>query len=202
LVKFAQMLHAQSNISMSSEPTYFANADALRQWFKKHASNAMELHVGFMKISSGKSSVTWPESVDEALCVGWIDGVRHRVDAERYRIRLTPRRPGSHWSAINIARMAVLQAEGRVQPAGLAAFARRTEAKSRKAAYEQPSTPEFDTTDAKAFKRHRAAWKYYEALPGGYKKTITWWVVSAKQLATRKRRLSLLIAACAEGRRI
>ena len=187
---------------MSIEPTYFANAAALRRWFKKHAARATELHMGFMKIGTGKPSITWPESVDEALCVGWIDGVRHRVDDERYRIRFTPRRVGSHWSAINIVRMAVLQAEGRMQPAGLAAFARRSVAKSRKASYEQSSTPEFDAAETKQFKRDRAAWNYYAALPVGYKKTVTWWAVSAKQLATRQRRLALLIAACAEAKRI
>ena len=187
---------------MSSEPIFFANIAALRRWFKVHASTAPELIVGFMKISSGKPSVTWPESVDEALCVGWIDGVRHRIDDERYRIRFTPRRAGSHWSAINIARIAVLQGKGRMQPAGLSAFERRTEANSRKAAYEQELAPELDVAEAKQFKRHRHAWAYFEAQPTGYRKRMTWWVVSAKQLQTRQQRLLRLIDASTNAKRL
>ena len=187
---------------MTSEPIFFADAAALRRWFKKHASTAPELIVGFMKIGSGIPSVTWPESVDEALCVGWMDGVRHRIDDERYQNRFTPRRATSHWSAINIVKVAVLQAEGRMQPAGLAAFARRTEAKSRKAAYEQKTVAEFAVSDAKQFKRNRAAWAYFDAQPAGYRQRMTWWVVSAKQLQTRQKRLLRLIAASSDGIRL
>lgn len=158
--------------------------------------------MGFMKIGSGQPSVTWPASVDEALCVGWIDGVRHRIDDERYRIRFTPRRAGSHWSAINIARIAVLQTEGRVQPAGLAAFQRRTEAKSRNASYEQETEAVFDVSDAKQFKQNRAAWAFFDAQPSGYRQRMTWWVISAKQLPTRQKRLLRLIAASADATRL
>ncbi len=158
--------------------------------------------MGFMKIGSGQPSVTWPASVDEALCVGWIDGVRHRIDDERYRIRFTPRRAGSHWSAINIARIAVLQTEGRMQPAGLAAFQRRTEAKSRKASYEQETEAIFDVSDAKQFKQNRAAWAFFDAQPSGYRQRMTWWVISAKQLPTRQKRLLRLIAASADATRL
>ena len=158
--------------------------------------------MGFMKIGSGQPSVTWPASVDEALCVGWIDGIRHRIDDERYRIRFTPRRAGSHWSAINIARIAVLQTEGRMQPAGLAAFQRRTEAKSRKASYEQETEAIFDVSDAKQFKQNRAAWAFFDAQPSGYRQRMTWWVISAKQLPTRQKRLLRLIAASADATRL
>jgi uncharacterized protein YdeI (YjbR/CyaY-like superfamily) len=113
---------------MSQEPTYFRNSEALRRWFAKNVATAHELIVGFYKTHTGKPSITWPESVDEALCVGWIDGVRHRIDAERYKIRFTPRKPGATWSAINIKRVAELKAEGRVKPAGLAVFEQRSEA--------------------------------------------------------------------------
>ncbi len=146
--------------------------------------------------------MTWPQSVDEALCVGWIDGIRKRIDEDSYLIRFTPRRKGSHWSAINIRRVGELQAMGRMQPAGLAAFAQRTEAKSAKASYEQAAMPELEPAQITIFKRDKAAWKFYLAQPPGYRRRVNWWVTSAKQEATRGRRLSVLIAACAEGRRL
>src|SRR5688572_17013681 len=123
--------------AVTTEPTYFESSAALKRWFSKNATTARELVVGFMKVGSGAASVAWPEAVDEALCVGWIDGVRHRIDDRRYRIRFTPRKAGSNWSAVNIKRATGLAAEGRMKPAGLAAFAQRTEAKSKTASYEQ-----------------------------------------------------------------
>ena len=182
--------------------TYFKTAAELKRWFDDHASDASELIVGFMKKGSGHPSVTWPEAVDEALCVGWIDGVRHRIDDERYKIRFTPRKPGSHWSAVNIKRIAVLQAEGRMTPAGLAAFEKRTEAKSMRAAYEQPDMPELSAAQLDQIRQNPAAWAYYQTLPPSYLKRVIWGIVSAKQPATRERRLALLIQACAEGKRL
>ncbi len=187
---------------MSAEPVYFAKPADLRRWFSKHAAQATELIVGFMKVDSGHPSVTWPQAVDEALCVGWIDGVRHRIDDERYKIRFTPRKPSSHWSTINIKRIAVLTEEGRMQPAGLAAFAQRDEKKSMRASYEQPTMPELGKADIALFKKHKPAWAYFEAVPPGYKKRMVWWVISAKQEATRGKRLARLIDACAQGLRL
>ena len=187
---------------MASEPIYFESAAALQRWFHAHAAHAPELIAGFMKKGSGQPSVTWPEAVDEALCVGWIDGVRHRFDDERYKIRFTPRKAVSHWSAVNIKRIAVLQAEGRMTAAGLAAFEKRTEARSGKAAYEQATMPELRAAELGLLRHNPAAWTYFQTLPPSYLKRVIWHVVSAKQPATREKRLGLLIQACAEGRRL
>jgi uncharacterized protein YdeI (YjbR/CyaY-like superfamily) len=187
---------------MTTHPVYFENAADLRHWFASHASISSEMVVGFMKAASTSSSLSWPEAVDEALCVGWIDGVRHRVDDLRYKIRFTPRKLDSNWSAVNIERVRVLQELGRMKPAGLVAFARRTETKSRTASYEQKQGIAFSAADSRKFRSHAAAWAYFETLPPSYKKKVTWWAISAKQAATRERRLSLLIEACSENRRL
>jgi uncharacterized protein YdeI (YjbR/CyaY-like superfamily) len=184
------------------EPVYFKNPAALRRWFARHGATEAELIVGFMKVGSGEASVTWPESVDEALCVGWIDGVRHRIDDERYKIRFTPRRAGSHWSAVNIRRVAELEAEGRMQEAGMAAFARRRADNSATKSYEQEGMPAFSPAQEKRFRQDAVAWAYFEAVPPGYRKQCIWWVVSAKQTATQEKRLLALIDACAKGKRL
>ncbi|HSW07825.1 YdeI/OmpD-associated family protein [Aquabacterium sp.] len=181
---------------------YFATPDDFRAWFQQHAATATELLVGFHKRGSDTPSISWPESVDEALCVGWIDGVRKRIDDARYSIRFTPRKPTSTWSAINIERVRVLTEQGRMTPAGLAAFAHRKDAKSGTYAYEQAKTAELDAKDVAAFKKHKAAWAYFQAQPPGYRHLVIWRVVSAKQQATRERRLAQLIEACQEQRRI
>ena len=146
--------------------------------------------------------MTWPEAVDEALCVGWIDGVRHRIDEERYKIRFTPRKAGSHWSAVNIKRIAVLQAEGRMTAAGLAAFEKRTEARSMQASYEQAAMPELTAAEIDDIRQDGPAWTYFGSLPAGYLKRMIWWTVSARLPATRQKRLQLLIQACAQGKRL
>ena len=184
------------------EPVYFADAAALRDWFARHAATRDVLVAGFMKVGSGAASVSWPEAVDEALCVGWIDGVRQRIDDRRYRIRFTPRKAKSHWSAINIARIAALEAEGRVQAAGRAAFARRTEANSRRASYERAADPVFDEARSARLRADAAAWAFFAAQSPTYRRQLTAWVVDAKQEATRDRRLATLIEACATGRRL
>ncbi len=183
-------------------PTFFRDAASLRRWFAAYAATESELVAGFMKKGSGVPSVTWPEAVDEALCVGWIDGVRHGIDGSRYKIRFTPRKRTSHWSAINIRRVGELRREGRMQPAGLAAFAHRTEDNSRRASHEQPRVPAFEPAEVAWFRREHAAWQYFEALPPGYRKRVAWWVVSARRAQTRADRLSRLILACAQGRRV
>jgi uncharacterized protein YdeI (YjbR/CyaY-like superfamily) len=183
-------------------PRFFASAAAFRAWLRKHAATATELAVGFYKVGSGRPSMTWPESVDEALCFGWIDGVRRRIDDDAYQIRFTPRRPGSTWSAINIAKVRDLAAAGRMTPAGLAAFEARTDAKSAIYAYEQREAPELAAEEIRLFKRHRAAWQWFQQAQPGYRRVATHWVVSAKKPETRARRLALLVAACAEGRKL
>ncbi len=184
------------------EPLFFENAAALRRWFAKHAATSTALAVGFMKKGTGVPSITWPEAVDEALCVGWIDGVRHRIDDARYRIRFTPRRAGSHWSNINIRRVAVLKKAGRMKAAGLAAFKARSKAKSGRASYEQRTAAKLSSQDIKLFTRNAAAWGYYGTVPPGYRQLVTFWVTSAKRPDTREKRLRRLIDACAKGRRL
>ena len=184
------------------KPRYFKNAAELRRWFAGNAATAPELVVGFMKRATGVASITWPEAVDEALCVGWIDGVRHRIDDEHYKIRFTQRRRGSHWSHVNIRRIAVLKAAGRVNAAGLAAFAARNPSRSGRGSYEQKSKAKLSPQQAKVFRRNPAAWKYYRAVPPGYRQMVTWWITSAKKEETRAKRLAIVIKACSERRRL
>lgn len=178
-------------------PTYFANAENFRQWLEVHAQSATELLVGFHKVATGKPSMTWPESVDEALCFGWIDGVRKRIDDSAYMIRFTPRKSGSIWSAINIAKVAALKAEGRMKPAGSKAFDKRTEAKSRVYSHEQAKTAELSVAELRAFKRNQSAWNFFERTPPGYKKVMLHLITSAKKPETRAARLAKLIEASA-----
>ncbi len=185
----------------STEPVFFADAAALRAWFAKHSKATSALSVGFVKTHTGRATLTWPQSVDEALCVGWIDGVRQRIDDEHYKIRFTPRKPNSHWSAVNIKRVPELEAMGRMTEAGLAAFALRTEARSSKASYEQETFPELSDAEIKALKKNKTAWTFYQTLPPSYRRKVNWIVISAKQAATRERRFQALVKACAEGRR-
>ena len=186
----------------ASKPTFFATPEAFRRWLEKHHESARELLVGFYKVGSGKRSITWPQSVDEALCCGWIDGVRRRIDDESYSIRFTPRKATSNWSAINVKRMGELVAEGRVRPAGLAAFERRSEEKSKIYSYEQRYAAVLDPAFEKEFKKNEAAWKYFQNEAPWYRRTTTHLVMSAKREETRRKRLAELIAASAAGCRI
>src|SRR2546423_6773539 len=140
-------------------PSFFKTADAFRSWLEKHASTESELVVGFYKRSTGLPSMTWSESVDEALCHGWIDGVRANIDEASYQIRYTPRKPGSIWSAINIEKVHVLEAQGRMTEAGRRAFAHRTEAKSKIYSYEQDAAAKLSPEDEAAFRKNKHAWK-------------------------------------------
>ena len=187
---------------MSSEPRFFRDAAALRTWFAANAAKADELIVAYRKMATGEPSVTWPESVDEALCVGWIDGIRRSLDADSYTVRFTPRRARSEWSRVNIARVQALQAEGRMQPAGLAAFAKREEGARSGASCEQKERAELAAAERRRFEAERTAWAYYEKLPPSYRRAVTWWVISAKKPETRTNRLEKLIQACAEQRRL
>ncbi|MDX6612076.1 MAG: hypothetical protein QOD75_1262 [Blastocatellia bacterium] len=181
--------------------TYFPAPADFRKWLQKHHATRDELWVGYHKKGSGTPSLTWPESVDEALCFGWIDGIRKRVDEDRYTIRFTPRRRGSIWSAVNIKRAGELKAQGLMQAAGLEAFQDRREFKSAIYSYEQRSAtlPEPYLSQMKKKKR---AWAFFSTQPPGYQKMMSWWVVSAKKEETRLQRLEKLIAHSLEGKRV
>jgi uncharacterized protein YdeI (YjbR/CyaY-like superfamily) len=180
-------------------PIFFASAAEWRAWLQQHHDAASECAVGYYKKGTGKPSMTWPESVDVALCFGWIDGVRHGIDDERYRIRFTPRKRTSTWSAVNIKRVPELVAEGSMTPAGLAAFEARRENRSGIYSYEQ--RPEaLPSAMEQRMRADGAAWTYFEAQSASYRRAVIWWIVSAKQEATRERRLATLIEQCAAGR--
>lgn len=184
-----------------AEPRYFATPAALRAWFKRHHTSAAELLLGYWKVGSGQPGVTWPESVDEALCVGWIDGIRRRIDDQRYTIRFTPRRPGSVWSQINVRRVGELIAEGRMQPAGLAVFEDRGEKHQRGYSFSDRAEhfpPELEA----AFRAEAGAWAFFERQPPGYRRTAIHWVSSPKLEVTRLKRLATLIADSAAGLRL
>lgn len=183
------------------KPTFFETPAKFRAWLRSHHEKATELLVGFYKKDSGKPSITWPESVGEALCYGWIDGVRRRIDDESYSIRFTPRRKGSIWSAINIRRVEALTSEGRMQPAGVKAFAAREESKSRVYSFENEPR-DLPPTDEQKFRANKKAWTYFSAQPAGYRRLAIYWITSAKKEETRARRLDTLIEDSANGRRL
>jgi len=182
-------------------PTFFATPEAFRAWLERHHSTAEELQVGFHKKDSGTQSVTWPEAVDQALCFGWIDGVRRRIDDARYAIRFTPRRRGSTWSAVNIRRVAALEAQGRMRPAGRKAFAQRSAAKSRTYSYERRDSAKLDAALRKTFMADPKAWAFFLAQAPFYQRKVIHWVVTAKKKATRVKRLHQLIDAFSSGRK-
>lgn len=182
----------------ADDPVFFRSPAELRRWFARHHAQARELWVGYWKVGSGEPSISWPESVDEALCVGWIDGVRKRLDDRRYVIRFTPRKTTSVWSAVNIARVQALEAEGRMGDAGRAAFAARREHRSGIYSFEQRSV-ELPQAYAKLLRANRAAWRDFQSRAPSYRKAVMWWIVSAKQEATRQRRLARLIELAAQG---
>jgi len=183
-------------------PRFFETASDFRAWFESNAASASELLVGYHKVATGRPSMSWAESVDEALCFGWIDGVRKRIDDNTYSIRFTPRKATSIWSAINISKVEQLRAQGRMTPAGERAFASRTKAKSVVYAYEQPSTAELSPEEVRTFKRHKIAWRFFEATPPSYRKVILHWVTTAKRAETRASRLAKLVEACAASQRL
>jgi uncharacterized protein YdeI (YjbR/CyaY-like superfamily) len=183
------------------KPRFFATPAAFRAWLEEHHDSSDELLVGFHKKASGKPSITWSESIDEALCYGWIDGVRHTLDDERYTIRFTRRRAGSEWSVVNIARAKELTRLGRMHPAGLRAFESRDE-RAAQYSYEQRRAAEFDPDAERAFRANAKAWAFFEAQPPSYRRLTTHWVTSAKKDETRAKRLATLIDDCAHGRRI
>jgi uncharacterized protein YdeI (YjbR/CyaY-like superfamily) len=186
--------------AVAAEPTFYATAEEWRAWLATHHAGAREHWVGFHKRATGRPSMTWAESVDQALCFGWIDGVRKRVDDERYMIRFTPRTPSSRWSRVNVARVAELEAAGLMHPAGRATFAARTEVGTY--SHEQCPAAAFDSERERRLRANAAAAAFFDAQPPGYRRTATHWVMSAKREETRDRRLAQLIADSAAGRRI
>lgn len=186
----------------TESPRFFATPAALRAWLARHHDSVRELWVGYYRKDSGRRSITWPESVDEALCYGWIDGIRKKVDEISYKVRFTPRRPKSAWSNVNIARVEVLTREGRMQSAGLAAFARREESNSSRYSFENRRHAKLSAADEEIFRRDSAAWKFFAAQPPGYRRIAAWYVISAKRAETRQRRLERVIATSREKRRL
>ena len=177
------------------KPVFFKHPEALRKWFEKNHASETELQVGYYKVGTGKPSVTWSQSVDEALCVGWIDGIRRSIDEESYTIRFTPRKPGSIWSAINIAKIEQLTKEGRMKPEGLAAFERKKDHNSQIYSYEKEAA-RLEASYEKQFKANKKAWEYFSNIAPGYRKLAIHRVMDAKQEKTRQSRLQKLIADC------
>ena len=173
-------------------PNFFSSPKEFRKWLEKNHKKETEVIVGFYKVHAGKPTMTWSQSVDQALCFGWIDGVRKSIDQDRYQIRFTPRKPSSIWSAVNIRKIEALTKEGLMQPAGIASYQKRIENKSKIYSFEKEEarlSPEFE----KIFKANKIAWQYFQSLAPSYRKTSKHWVTSAKQEATRLKRLHILI---------
>jgi uncharacterized protein YdeI (YjbR/CyaY-like superfamily) len=188
--------------SIVMEPTTFERPEDFRAWLEQHHDSEPELWVGYHKKGSGKPSMTWPESVDEALCFGWIDGIRKSIDAGRYMIRFTPRRARSIWSAVNIGRVAALREEGRMRPAGLKVFQARREDRSGIYSYEQRDQAKLEPAYEKRFRAKKKAWASFQARPKSYRQAAIRWVMTAKKEETRERRLATLIEASAAGRTV
>ncbi len=182
-------------------PFFFPTQSDLQKWFEKNHNKADELWVGYYKKSTGRPSITWQESVDEALCFGWIDGIRKSIDEESYKIRFTPRRKDSIWSAVNIKRIKELKKLGLVKPSGLEAFKKRDEKKAKLYSFEQKKVI-LPKELEKKIKTNKKAWEYFQKLPPYAKRVSTWWVISAKKEETKLNRLNTLIKCSEEGRKI
>lgn len=182
-------------------PVFFPDSGAFREWLEANHEKEKELLVGFYKVGSGKPSITWPQSVDEALCFGWIDGVRRSLNEESYCIRFTPRKAGSIWSAVNIKKMELLTKAGLMRPAGLAAFAKRSAEKSAIYSYEKKPV-QLHKDFEKQFRANKKAWKFFHELAPSYQRTAINWVMSAKLEATRLKRMQTLIEDSAQHQKI
>ena len=183
-------------------PRFFATPPEFRAWLEKNHAKERELLVGFYKKGTGKPSITWPESVDEALCFGWIDGVRRSLGDEAYTIRFTPRKPTSIWSAINVDKVAELTKKGKMRDAGLRAFAARTAARTGVYSFERLEAAKLTSSQEKTLRANRKAAAFFDAQPPWYRRTATHWVISAKRDETRERRLATLIAHSSANRTI
>ncbi|MGA9799776.1 MAG: YdeI/OmpD-associated family protein [Terriglobales bacterium] len=182
------------------KPKFFPSPSAWHAWLEEHHEKHEELWVGFHKVGSGKPSITWPEAVDGALCFGWIDGLRKSLGETSYVIRFTPRRPTSVWSAINIKRVAELTTLGLMRPKGVQAFEKRTGKRSEIYAYEQRKGAKLSAAYEKQFRANTKAWKFFQTRPPWYRRTASWWVISAKKEETRVKRLAQLVDDCAHER--
>lgn len=189
------------HLALGMELKFFATPVAWREWLEKYHDQRQELLVGFYKKDSGKPSITWPESVDAALCFGWIDGVRRRIDDASYSIRFTPRRPRSTWSTVNIKRVEELTRLGLMHPAGIKAFEARREERSGIYSFEQQGIA-FASGQEERFHANKSAWKFFESQPPWYRRTATFWVISAKREETREKRLATLIECSEQGQTI
>ena len=188
-----------------AKPLFFASPEAFRRWLAKHHQSERELLVGLHKVHTGKPSLTWPQSVDAALCYGWIDGLRRSLGEESYTIRFTPRKATSIWSNVNTRRVAELTRLGLMAPAGIAAFRLRDPKRAGVYSFEAGSAARQAALDEKSEKRFRArkkAWAFFESQPPGYRRIAIKWVTSAKREETRERRLAELIADSAAGQRL
>ncbi len=184
------------------EVTFFETSSEFRTWLEEHHDTTQEVWVGFYKTSSGKPSITWPEAVDEALCFGWIDGIRKSIDDVSYTIRFTPRKSSSIWSSVNIKRVGELSKLGLMRPAGLKVFEERDQKKSGLYSYEQRKDSKLDPAYEKQLKANKKAWDFFQSQPASYQQPAIWWVMSAKQEETRLRRLATLIEDSEHGRTI
>jgi uncharacterized protein YdeI (YjbR/CyaY-like superfamily) len=182
-------------------PTFFRSSAEFRAWLEKNHSYETELLVGFYRKESGKAGITYPEALDEALCLGWIDGVRKRLDDASYTVRFTPRKPGSIWSAVNTRRVAELIKAGRMHAAGQKEFEQRDRRRTKLYSYER-ETAKLEGEYEPRFRANQKAWEFYQAQPQGYRRVSAFWVMSAKREETRMRRLQQLIESSAKGRRI
>jgi uncharacterized protein YdeI (YjbR/CyaY-like superfamily) len=185
-----------------ADAIFFGAPEELRAWLEEHHETEKELWLGYYKKATGKPTLTWSEAVDEALCFGWIDGKRQRIDDERHRQRFTPRNPRSNWSKINVAKVAELRKQGRMRPAGEAAFAARRPEATGVYTYENRHKARFSREQERELRADKRAWEFFQAQPRGYRTTATVWVVSAKREETRARRLATLIECAREGRRV
>ena len=183
------------------KPTFFRTPAEFREWLMKHHATKDELLVGYYKKHSGRPSITWPESVDQALCFGWIDGVRKSIDDISYTIRFTPRRPGSIWSSVNMKRAQALIEQRQMQPAGVKAYEARRDYRSGIYAYEQRSVDLAEPYN-RMLKQNKTAWNFFQKQPAYYRKTISWWIISAKKKETRLKRLEKLIAYSSKEQRL
>jgi uncharacterized protein YdeI (YjbR/CyaY-like superfamily) len=183
------------------KPIFFATAEEWRDWLERNHADSSEVWVGMYKKASGRPTMNWSDAVDQALCFGWIDGIRRSVDDISYANRFTPRRPGSNWSAINIEKVRKLKKQGLMRPAGLAAFEKRLDDRSEVYSYERANAT-LGSAFEKKFRANKKAWRFWQSQPPGYRRTATWWVISAKREETRERRLSTLIEDSAQERRI
>ena len=191
-----------SKASKESQPKFFPTLNDWRAWLEQHYAETEELWVGFYKRDSGRPSISWPESVDGALCFGWIDGVRRSIDEISYKIRFTPRKRRSVWSAINIKRAKELSKLGMMHAAGLAAFKKRNGTRSEIYSYEQRKNPQFPPEFEGRFGKNKPAWDFFQAQQPWYRRTSTYWVVSAKKEETREKRFATLVDCSAHKRPI